>query len=187
MAERMNDRKTGPEIEGPEVVLKFKRWFFLFTLAAVLIICWFSIFGVVMPYLATGDFNQIWPANKGSELKKASIFIASSICILGFPTLAPVFYYGDLYIFSNRVELRPYLPMFSKRIVYFDTLNITDRNVRGRLLTNSVLPKWWKSPYKYWREASWLGITVPFFDITLSNPKSLPQAWTIINAKNKAL
>jgi hypothetical protein len=176
--------KCSPEsIESPLVILRFKPWIICYCMIAVLMCSWLFSFGTIVPYLTTGDFNQIWPANIGNTGEKIVMFAIAWPFWLYFPTLIPVFATGNVYFFEKHIELRPYLPFIRKRIVYYDGLHIRIREGRGILLTNAIIPKWWKSPYTYWKIVSLNGFRIPFSSIGLKNPEVLPQAISIVREK----
>jgi hypothetical protein len=85
-----------------------------------------------------------------------------------------------VYFFARYIELRPFLPFVNKRVIYFDRLHIRIREGREILLANSEIPKWWESPYNYWKLVSLYGFCVPFSSISLKNPEALPQAIKIV-------
>jgi len=169
--------------EKPLIVLKFKPWISYFCMIAVLMCSVLFSFGTIVPYMATFDFNQIWPANSGGVGKKIILFILSWIFWLYSPTLISVFIGGNVYIYEKFIELRPFLPFIKKRIVYFDELRIRIRKGRGMLLTNLVIPIWWKSPYLYWKIVSLYGFGIPFSTAGLKNPESLSLAIELVKAR----
>ena len=73
-----------PLKEEPLVELRWKKWLYYFTILGIIWLTWFEIFGVIIPYLTTGDFNEIWPAHKDHASRKAFLFAISWIWLLAF-------------------------------------------------------------------------------------------------------
>jgi len=177
----------GHILEDPILVLRFKRWVIYYSMAAILICCWLFSFGTILPYLTTGDFNQIWPANVGREGKKAVMYIISWIFWAYSPTLISFFAWGDIYFFRKHIEMRPLLPFINKRIVKLEDLHVKIRKGRSMLLTGKFLPKWWKSPYIYWKLVYLQGVAIPKSGMGLNTPEKLPEATELVKNYAKSI
>jgi len=167
-----------PAKEEPLVELRWKEWLYYFTIFAIIFITWINIFGVIIPYLTTGDFNEIWPAhvnNATEKVEKAVLFLVSWPWLLLSPILAGAFRAGVVSFHETYVEQRPYLPFFKKITIPYDALHIKESST-GMRLTNGSVPPWRVNQFKYWKTLWWEGIAISMIDMVLSNPECLPQA-----------
>ena len=167
---------TSKSHEEAIVILRFKHYITYFIMLAVLGCGVLFSFGTIVPYMMTFDFNQIWPANSGGEGKKAVLFVLSWVFWFYSPTLIAIFTAGDIYLYDDFVAVKPILPFFKKRVVCYEGLHVRIRKGRGMLLTNAIVPKWWRSPFKYWKIISFYGVGIPFSNMALKNPESLQIA-----------
>ena len=165
--------------EQPLVELRFKPWVFVFVIIVIISCIWFSILGAIIPYLTTGDFNEIWPAHSGKPFDKSILFVFSWVCLLCSPALIGGFRVGVISFYETHVELRPYLWFFKKLTIPYDAMHVTD-NSRGMTLTYGSIPKWQENQYNYWKALYMESINISAISMGLSNPEGVPQAFQII-------
>jgi len=171
-----------PAKEDPLVELRWKKWFYYFAILAIICITWFNIFGVIIPYLTTGDFNEIWPAHEYHASRKAKFLFIAPVCLLLLPFLAGAFRIGVISFYETYVEQRPYLPFFKKITIPYDALHIMERS-NGMRLTNGSVPPWFGNQFKYWKMSCWEGIGISVIDMCYSNPECQLKAITLAREK----
>ncbi len=164
-----------PANEEPLVELRVKKWLFYYAILMIVWGIWFSIFGAIIPYLNTGDFNEIWPAHKYDASEKVVLFVISWILLPCLPCLAGAFRAGMISFYETYVEQSPYLPFFKKITIPYDTMHIKEKST-GMRLTNGSVPPWHENQFKYWKTLWWEGIGISWIDMGYTNPECLPQA-----------
>ncbi len=132
----------------------------------VLIIPW-SIFGIILPVLTTGDYNSVWPASTVSNVRNILMFYLAWIVLL----FAPVFLVltlgkaGTYYFYSDRAELRTYW-IKRKLMIPYNRMHVIRRS--GRILmTAQSLPSW-SHPLLRFKEEYWNSL---FFATIFDDPK----------------
>jgi hypothetical protein len=167
-----------PSKEEPLVELLWKKWCYYFAILIIIGTTWSSIFGAIIPYLTTDDFNEIWPAhvNNATETsEKMVLFVVSWIWLPCLPFLAGAFRMGVISFYETYVEQRPYLPFFKKITIPYKAMHVMERN-SGLRLTNGNVQPWLGNQFKYWKTLCWEGIGISVIDMVYSNPECHPKA-----------
>lgn len=167
-----------PAKEEPLVELRWKKWFYYLTILGIIWATWLFSFGTIIPYLTTGDFNEIWPAhvnNATEKTEKVVLFVISWIWLPCLPFLAGAFRMGAISFYETYVEQRPYLPFFKKITIPYDAMHLKETS-QGMTLTNGSISPWQVNQFKYWKKKYWQCIGFSLIDMIYSNPESLPQA-----------
>ncbi|WP_224981245.1 hypothetical protein [Geomonas agri] len=167
-----------PPLPGKEellVELRWKKWVYFFTILVIILISLFYVFGVIIPYLTTGDFNEIWPAHKYKASAKVKFLLFSPVWLLLLPVFAGAFRIGVISFYETYVEQRPYLPFFKKVTIPYKALHIKEGS-NGLRLTNGGVPPWFGNQFKYWKISYWDAIVISVVDMVYSNPECHPKA-----------
>ncbi|MBT1071068.1 hypothetical protein [Pelotalea chapellei] len=165
------------------IVLKYKHLFYFFVMFALAGCYVFAVFGSIIPYLSTGNLAAIWPTNEGSLATKSILFILSWILVIYSPTIIQIYRMGDVIFYKTCVEVNPYLRIFEKRTIYYESMHVKVRGDRAMFLTNSKPPLWTEDLFNYWKSIYWDGIVVTFTDMVVEDSESISQATKIIKEK----
>jgi hypothetical protein len=168
--------------EQPLVELRWKTWLYFYALIMIIWSTWFSIFGAIIPYLTTGDFNEIWPAHKYHVSQKIPLFFFSWVWLILSPFLAFAFRVGVISFYETHVEKRPYLWFMKKTTIPYDAMHVKD-NGRQMTLTNCSIPPWRENQYQHWKMQYWESIGFAMNSMVLSNPEALPQAIKLVRER----
>jgi hypothetical protein len=164
-----------PAKEEPLVELRWKKWAFYYGIMSIILVTWFAIFGAIIPYLTTGDFNEIWPAHKYRISEKVVLFVMSWICLPCLPFLACGFRIGVVSSYETYVEQRPYLPFFKTHTIPYDAMHLKERS-NGMAFTKGSISPWQVNQFKYWKKRYWECIGFSKNSMLYSNPESMSQA-----------
>ena len=109
--------------DEPLATLKPKRT--TFWLANTFIVCIniFFVFGVIVPVIQTGSLSAIWPGSHGHTSHDATVLIIAIISVVAIPSWIPTARRGDLILYADRIEIRPFVGG-KKIVVPYDEMSV---------------------------------------------------------------
>jgi hypothetical protein len=183
------DSKNKKEIlytgnETPLVILKKKRKTLLFGFLILIILIFYSIFGVILPVLKTGDYNSVYCL--GGIVKKILMFYASCFILLWLPYLiiSLLRNAGTYFFYNDRVELNAYW-IKRKAVIPYNRMRVIRKSSgRGGVMwmvdtmynVNSIM----SHPLLFFKFRYWNGIRFATFfsDQKIAGLKAgLTMAW----------
>jgi hypothetical protein len=155
-----NNKETlNPASKTPLVILRHSRKWGLSGIWLFVLVFLYSIFGVILPVMGTGDYNSAWPAGTGNLLKNVLLFYASCINLLSSPVFLVLILgkVGTYYFYDDRVELQTYW-IKRKIIIPYNRMYIIKRGMSINITSQNLPDR--SHPFQRFKERYWNGLVI---------------------------
>ena len=167
--------------EGPLFVLRPKRTIYWAAFILMVMITLFSVFGVILPVLETGDYASVLPASNKRIGRKICAFYMAWIWLLLLPSCLPVFRTGICYFYQNRLEVDPFLGR-TRRVFLYEEIIVTVRGNYRMSIWSRNLPTW-SSPLQRIKAQYWKGMGLGLRPHGHENPENVQKVLQILKDK----